>query len=92
MSRIGTFADMGGKRTEANFRRNDAIRVIQSAKAAGIEVGGLEVVLHSDGSVTFRVLTGNAGATATTPDSTGTKVWDAEIAKLRAATPKGGGK
>jgi hypothetical protein len=74
---------MGGKRTEANFRRNDAVRVIQSAKAAGLEVAGVEVILGHDGSVTFRVLTGsNAGTAATTPDS-GTKVWSKAVEELK---------
>jgi hypothetical protein len=61
--------------------------VIESARAAGLEVAGMEVILGADGSVTFRVLGSNAAAT-TTPDS-GTKVWQTEIEKLK-ATPKRG--
>jgi hypothetical protein len=76
-----------GKRTEANFRKTDAARVIETARACGLEVAGVEVILGADGSVTFRVLGSNA-VTATTPDS-GTKVWQTEIEKLK-ATPKWG--
>ena len=78
-----------GKRSENAFRKNDAARAIESAKAAGLEPSMVEVVLAADGSTTFRVYGSSAGVTATTPDS-GTKQWAAEIEKLKAATPKGG--
>jgi len=48
----------------------------------------MEVVLGPDNSVTFRVF-GDKAAPDTTQDTAGTKAWNAEIEKLRAATPKG---
>jgi hypothetical protein len=78
-----------GKRGENAFRKNDAARAIESARAAGLEPAAMEVVLGPDGSVTFRVL-GDKAATNTTQDSAGAKAWNAEIAKLK-ATPKGKG-
>jgi hypothetical protein len=47
----------------------------------------MEVVLGADGSVTFRVFGESAALKGT--DTAGAKEWDAEIAKLKAATPKG---
>ena len=77
-----------GKRGDNAFKRNDAIRALQSCRDAGLEPAAMEVVLGPDGSVTFRVL-GDKAATDTTKDTAGTKAWNAEIAKLK-ATPKGG--
>jgi hypothetical protein len=82
---------MGGRRTEANFRKTDAARAIESAKAAGLEPSMVEVVLGADGSTTFRVYGDKAGVTAT-PDASGAKQWAAEIERLKTATPRGGGK
>jgi hypothetical protein len=77
-----------GKRGDNAFKRNDAIRALQSARDGGLEPAMMEVVLGPDGTTTFRVYGDKAGLTATTDN--GTKVWAAEIAKLKAATPKGG--
>jgi hypothetical protein len=74
-----------GKRGDNAFKRNDAIRALQSCRDAGLEPAAMEVVLGPDGSVTFRIF----GDKAATEDSAGTKAWNAEIAKLK-ATPKGG--
>ena len=78
-----------GKRGDNAFRRNDAIRALQSARDGGLEPAIMEVVLGPDGSVTFAVL-GDKAAADTTQDTAGAKAWNAEIAKLKAATPKGG--
>jgi hypothetical protein len=80
-----------GKRGENAFRRNDAIRALQSCRDGGLEPSAMEVILGADGSVTFRVFGDNA-ATLKGTDTAGAKAWDAEIAKLKAATPKGRGK
>jgi hypothetical protein len=77
-----------GKRGDNAFKRNDAIRAIESARAAGIEPAAMEVILGADGSTTFRVFGSAAGVTATTPDNA-TMVWQTEIEKLKKATPKG---
>jgi hypothetical protein len=76
-----------GKRGDNAFKRNDAIRALQGARDAGLEPAAMEVVLGPDGSVTFRIFRDKV-ATDTTQDTAGTKVWNAEIAKLK-ATPKG---
>ena len=77
-----------GKRGDNAFKRNDAIRALQSCRDAGLEPAAMEVVLGPDGSVTFRVF-GDKATTDTTQDTAGAKAWTAEIAKLK-ATPKGG--
>jgi hypothetical protein len=75
-----------GKRGENAFKRNDAIRALQSARDGGLEPTAMEIVLGADGAITFRIFGGRAD---TTQDTAGAKAWDAEIAKLK-ATPKGG--
>jgi hypothetical protein len=75
-----------GKRGENAFKRNDAIRALQSARDGGLEPTMMEVILGSDGTTTFRIYS-NTAATNTTQDTAGAKVWNAEIAKLKA---KGG--
>jgi hypothetical protein len=44
-----------GKRGPNAFKRNDAIRAIESARDAGIAPAMVEVVVAKDGSVTYRV-------------------------------------
>jgi hypothetical protein len=72
-----------GKRGSNSFRRNDAKRAIQSARDAGIEPSGLEVIVAPDGTTTFRVL-GDKAATATSAEVRSAAEWDDEIAKLKA--------
>ena len=76
-----------GKRGENAFRRNDAIRALQSARDAGLEVTAMEIILGPDGTTTFRIL-GDKAATDTTA---GAKAWDVEIAKLKAKGGKDNG-
>lgn len=73
-----------GKRGENNFRRNDAIRALESARDGGLEPKAMEVVLGPDGSVTFRVF-GDVPETGTA----GAKEWNQAIADLKAARGKG---
>ena len=79
-----------GKRRDNAFRRNDAIRALQSARDAGLEPAAMEVVLGADGSVTFRIL-GDKAATDTTQDSAGAKEWSKAIEELK-TSPKGKGR
>jgi hypothetical protein len=44
-----------GKRGPNAFKRNDAIRAIESARTAGVEPAMVEVVVTKDGSVIYRV-------------------------------------
>jgi hypothetical protein len=78
-----------GKRGENTFKRNDAIRALQSARDGGLEPAMMEVVLGPDGTTTFRVY-GDKATTDTTQDSAGAKAWGKEIEKLK-ANPKGAG-
>jgi hypothetical protein len=78
-----------GKRGENAFKRNDAIRALQSARDGGLEPTMMEVVLGPDGTTTFRIYGDKAALTESTQDTTGAKAWNAEIAKLK-ANPKGG--
>jgi hypothetical protein len=78
-----------GKRGDNAFKRNDAIRALQSARDGGLEPAMMEVVLGPGGTTTFRVYGDNAAAqTGTTQATAGAREWDREIAKLK-ATPKG---
>jgi len=79
------------KRAANAFKHNDAVRALQSARDGGLEPAAMEVVLGPDGSVTFRVF-GSESATLKGTDAAGVKAWNVEIAKLKATTPKGGGK
>jgi hypothetical protein len=60
------------------FLRNDAVRAVASARQAGIEPTGLEIVT-ADGT-TFRVF--GAGAPQATP-ATGAADWNAATEKLK---------
>jgi hypothetical protein len=77
-----------GKRGSNAFKRNDAIRAVESARAAGIDPGMLEVVVNSDGSTTFRVYADRVAPPAADPIIRSAKEWDEEIAKLKAVPPK----
>jgi hypothetical protein len=69
------------------FRRNDGLRALKIARDGGMAPAMIEIVAK-DGTI-FRVYGDNAALTETTQDTAGAKAWDAEIAKLKAATPKG---
>ena len=71
------------------FKRNDGLRALRIARDGGIEPAMIEIVA-TDGTI-FRVYGDNAALTDSTQGGSGAKAWDAEIAKLRAATPKGRG-
>ncbi len=69
-------------RSSNAFKRNDAIRALQSARDGGLEPHMMEVVLGADGTTTFRVF--GARAADKTGEVVSAKEWDAEIAKLKA--------
>ena len=75
-----------GKRGDNAFKRTDAVRVLESARAGGMVPAMMEVTVASDGSVTFRVYGDNAVQTPT-PNS-GASEWAAEIEKLKQTKPK----
>jgi hypothetical protein len=72
-----------GRRGSNAFKRNDAIRAVESARAAGIDPGMLEVVVNSDGSATFRVYADRVVPPAAEPIIRSAREWDAEIEKLK---------
>ena len=72
-----------GQRGSNAFKRNDAIRVLQTARDGGLEPAMMEVILGPDGTTTFRVY-GDKATTDTTQGAPGAKAWDEEIAKLKA--------
>jgi hypothetical protein len=74
-----------GKRGPNAFKRNDAIRAIESARDAGIEPSMVEVVVTNDGSVIYRVY--GEAPTPASAEQGASKEWTAEIAKLTKATP-----
>jgi hypothetical protein len=78
-----------GQRGSNAFKRNDAIRALQSARDGGLEPAAMEVILGRDGTTTFRIL-GDKAATDTTQDAAGAKEWSKAIEELKAA-PKGKG-
>jgi hypothetical protein len=53
-----------------------------------MEPAMLEVVVATDGAVTFRVYGDKAAPMPTSDTGPDAKVWDEEIAKLKAKTPK----
>jgi hypothetical protein len=65
------------------FRKNDAVRAIRSARDAGVEVAGLDVIVGADGSITFRVY-GREAMPTPTAEVMSAREWDAETEKLRA--------
>jgi hypothetical protein len=78
-----------GRRGQNAFKRNDAIRALQSARDGGLEPAMMEVVLGADGTTTFRVYGDKAAAGESTQDTADAE-WSREIAKLKATSPKGG--
>ena len=73
-----------GRRGASAFKKNDAIRALQSARDGGIDPAMLEVVVGADGSTTFRVYADRAVPPTADPIMRSAKEWDDEIAKLKA--------
>jgi hypothetical protein len=63
-----------GKRGENNFKRNDAVRALQSCRDGGLEPAMMEVVLGPE-TVTFRVYGDKAMPTQGSADGTANP-WD----------------
>jgi hypothetical protein len=80
------------KRGSNSFKRNDGIRALRVAKDGGMEPAAMEIVVASDGAVTFRVLGEKAAGLITTPTmgdiAAGAREWQDEIAKLKAKAPR----
>jgi hypothetical protein len=82
-----------GKRGSNSFKRNDGIRALRVARDGGMEPSAMEIVVGSDGAVTFRVygekVAGLMPLAPTTADDA--REWQDEIAKLK-AKPKAKGR
>jgi len=82
-----------GRRGSNSFKRNDGIRALRIARDGGMEPSALEVVVGTDGAVTFRVYGEKAaGLMGVAPDTAaGAKEWQDEIDRLKgkAKAPKG---
>jgi hypothetical protein len=72
---------MGRRGTNA-FRKNDAIRALQSARDGGLDPTGMEVAIAPDGGVTFRVFTDRT-MQSPSKEVMSAAEWDSEIEKLR---------
>jgi hypothetical protein len=72
-----------GKRGENAFRRNDAIRALQSARDGGLEPAMIEIITK-DGT-TFRIYGDKAATDTTQADAE----WSKEIAKLKGGKGNG---
>ena len=83
-----------GRRGSNSFKRNDGIRALRIARDGGMEPSALEVVVGTDGAVTFRVYGEKAaGLMGVAPDTAaGAREWQDEIAKLKAKAPKAKGR
>jgi hypothetical protein len=67
-----------GKRGTNHFKLNDARRAIRSARDAGLEPTGLDVIIGTDGSTTFRV---HGGGTMPAQNAA-TREWEAATAAI----------
>ena len=79
------------RRGSNSFRRNDGLRALRVARDGGLEPSAMQIVVGSDGGVTFRVygekavpLMGVAPETAAEA-----REWQDEISKLKTKTTKG---
>jgi hypothetical protein len=78
------------RRGSNSFRRNDGLRALRVARDGGLEPAMMEVVVGTDGAVTFRVYGEKAAGLMPLPPETaaGAREWQDEIAKLKGKAPK----
>jgi hypothetical protein len=78
------------RRGSNSFRRNDGLRALRIAKDSGMEPSALEVVVATDGAVTFRVYGEKAASLMGVAPETaaGAREWQDEIAKLKGKAPR----
>jgi hypothetical protein len=78
------------RRGSNSFKRNDGIRALRVARDGGMEPSALEIVVGTDGAVTYRVYSEKAAALLPLAPETAaeTRKWQDEIAKLKAKAPK----
>jgi hypothetical protein len=73
------------RRGSNSFRRNDGLRALRVARDGGMEPSALEIIVGTDGAVTFRVYGERAAALMPLAPATAdaAKEWQDEIAKLK---------
>jgi hypothetical protein len=78
------------RRASNSFKRNDGLRALRIARDGGLEPAMMEVVVGTDGAVTFRVYGEKAaGLMPLAPETAaGAREWQDEIAKLKGKAPK----
>jgi hypothetical protein len=78
-----------GRRGSGHFRHSDGLRALRIAKDGGLEPTAIEVVVGTDGAVTFRVLSKAASLMGVAPETAAAaREWQDEIAKLKGKAPK----
>jgi hypothetical protein len=82
------------RRGSNSFRRNDGIRALRVARDGGLEPSAMEIVVGSDGAVTFRVYGERAAGLMPVAPKTATEAreWQDEIDKLKGKAPKAKGR
>ena len=80
-----------GRRGLNHFKLNDARRALRSARDAGLNPAGIDIIVGKDGSTTFRVYGGSGGMPGVAPSVREPDVMpaaSATIAKSKPRTPK----
>jgi hypothetical protein len=74
-----------GRRGSNSFRRSDGLRALRIAREGGLEPTAIEVVVGTDGGITFRVLGEKAAGLMTVAPETiaEAREWQDEINKLK---------
>jgi hypothetical protein len=82
------------RRGSNSFRRNDGLRALRIARDGGMDPSAMEIVVGTDGAVTFRVYGEKAASLMGVAPQTaaGAREWQDEIAKLKDKAPKAKGR
>ena len=82
------------RRGSNSFRRNDGIRALRIARDGGMEPSALEIIVGTDGAITFRVYGKEAaGLMSVAPETAAEgREWQDEIDKLKRKAPKAKGR
>jgi hypothetical protein len=76
------------KRGSNSFRRNDGLRALRIARDGGMEPAMMEIVVATDGAVTFRVYGDKAAPMPTASGSAASDEWADAISEVKAKAPK----
>ena len=78
------------RRGSNSFKRNDGLRALRIARDGGLEPSAMEIVVGTDGAVTFRVFGEKAAGLMPMAPQTAAEAreWQDEIAKLKSKAPR----